>query len=131
MVGDMLCLRPSLPSWRCSGMPQVVSLKCLWREEVCVCGTVFSNCCTWAQRVFLQWGSRGCVEQAAGGAAGCDALPLLRLLWLWLGGSGCVCLHPSLPSSQPHEAVGSIAITPCRIEVNSSFVTDSSNLIFG
>lgn len=47
------------------------------------------------------------------------------------GGSSCGCLHPSLPSSQHQEPVGTIAITPCHIEANSGFVTDSSNLVFG
>lgn len=34
-------------------------------------------------------------------------------------------------TSQHHEVLGTIDVTPCCIEVNSSFVTDSSNLVFG
>lgn len=122
---------------RCSGMPQVVSLKCLWWRKKRVCNSLFKLPClhrwVWVQRVFLQWGEHRAVwSRVAGGAAGCDALPLLSWSDCGTGGSGCVCLHPSLPSHlKQHEVVGTIGITPCSIEVNSSFVTDSNNLVFG
>lgn len=61
----------------------VVSLGCLWRGKKCVC-----------KKSFCSGGSRGCVQQAAGGAAGCDALLLLQLPCLWLRGQW-LCLSAS------------------------------------
>lgn len=99
-------------------------------KEGSVCVRVFSNCCAWVWGCFCSGRSRDCVQQAAGRAAGCDAVLLLQLPCLWLRGQW-LCLHPSLPSPQHHEPLGTTAVTPCPTEVSSSFVTDSSNLVFG